>query len=102
MNVSIGKLSQHKNQTVCEFVDSQQRLTELVCDPKLDLKHLFLVRPDIMQCTYKQKEEFVKVNLNTQMILNGLITARARVTLDQHLRTVILARGEPLYCDTDR
>lgn len=101
MNVSIGKLSQHKNQSVCEFVDSQQRLTELVCDPKLDLQQVFLVRPDIMQCTYKQKDEFVKTNLNTQMILNGLITSKARITLDRHLRSVIKVNATPLYCDTD-
>lgn len=83
------------------FITSHDKLTELVTDPKLDIKSLFATNPSTLQVTYQQKEEHATSNRNTQMALNGCLTAMARILLDSHIRQVLKSGGIPKYGDTD-
>ena len=100
MNMGIGKLSQHSNQSKTEFVQNQYRITELFTDPSLEIPSAMLINPNTLEVKYKTKETNLKVNLKAQTCIGAAVTALARIHLDRSLRTLQDRGCQLIYCDT--
>ena len=101
MNMGIGKFSQQPDQSQLEFVQNEDRLTELFTDKQLEILSCFLVTGTTSQIQYKQKVTELRMNRKTQVCIGASVTAMARIHLDQSLRTLQSNGCQLIYTDTD-
>ena len=66
MNMGIGKLSQHANQSQNEFIQDPYRITELFTDNSLEILSCVVVNENTLQVKYKKRETDLKVNRRAQ------------------------------------
>ena len=100
MNMGLGKLSQHPNQSQDEFVQEEDRLAQLLCDNSLDILSCFNVTPTTMQVKYQKRLIDLRANRRTQVCIGAAVTAMARIHLDRALRTLQNNGCQLIYCDT--
>lgn len=101
MNFSLGKLCQRPNLRRVEIVREHDKLIELFMNPQLEMHTCFHITPTVLQISYETKAPYVGVNRAGQLIENGLLTAKARVLLDRHLRGLLQRQASIKYIDTD-
>ena len=101
MNMCIGKISQSNDRKTVEFVDCEDRLTELFANTDLDIKSCFLMTDDHVQVTYAVKDTCLAANRKAQMCVNTLVTAMSRIYLDKSLRLLQDNSCDLIYLDTD-
>ena len=95
MNIAVGKMAQTQIQNSVEFVDSEERLSQLFTDNSIDINSCFAVDENSLQISYKKKDSNLRANRKAQMCVNSAVTALSRIYLDQSLRS-LLANGATL------
>ena len=101
-NFSLGKISQQGNKTVTEFVDSENRMTEIFCDSTLNVKSCFMLSDTMAQVSFERYAEDIKVSKKTVLTIGAQITSYSRQFLDEHLRLLLKNESNRLgYVDTD-
>ena len=97
----LGKMAQSQNQSSVEFVDTEERVTQLFSDKSLEINSCFSVTDNCLQISYKKKDEYARSNRKTQLFVNSTITALSRIYLDQSLRKLKANGATLIYSDTD-
>ena len=93
ITLCICKLSQSPIQKTVEFVQNEDRVTQIFTDNTTD---------DCNQITYQKKDNYLQSNRRSQMCVNASTTAFARIYLHQCLTKLQSSGIEPLYCDTGK
>ena len=101
MNIIVGKMAQSQTQNSVEFVDNEERVTQIFTDNSLEVKSCFVVNENCLQVTYKKKDAYVRGNRKAQSVVNSAITALSRIHLDKSLRTLLSNGATLIYSDTD-
>ena len=78
------------------------RMDAILCNPSLDVQRVFCLNEEgAVQVHYQTKEDFIKDSRKHQPIINGYVTAFARIHLYKALRKFQEKNIDILYVDTD-
>jgi hypothetical protein len=98
MNSLYGKFGQRQNMSQTEFVTEPSKFYEILLNDKLTDVNVFYISDEMVQMTYRSKDQYVDNHFNTNIFIALFTTANARLRLHNQLEKL----GEAVvYCDTD-
>ena len=94
----MGKFGQRQNLTQSEYVVDVKRWYTLLLDDKLDISNMVFIKDNIVQVTYKYKDQFVEDSFSTNVFIAAFTTSNARLRLYDMLERL---DRNVVYYDTD-
>ncbi|KAE9544412.1 hypothetical protein AGLY_001591 [Aphis glycines] len=98
LNSFWGKFGQRPNQTKTEIISKPDRWYQVLLDRKLEIENIVFLTDDLVEVSYKQINEYVGNEHNTNIYIAAFTTSNARLRLYNMLDNL----GEKVvYYDTD-
>lgn len=98
LNSFWGKFGQRPNQTKTEIISRPDRWYQVLLDNKLEIEGIVFLTDDLVEVSYKQINEYVGNENNTNIYIAAFTTSNARL----RLYTMLDNLGEKVvYYDTD-
>ncbi|XP_050066420.1 uncharacterized protein LOC126555557 [Aphis gossypii] len=98
LNSFWGKFGQRPNQTKTEIISKPDRWYQVLLDSKLEIENIVFLTDDLVEVSYKQINEYVGNEHNTNIYIAAFTTSNARLRLYNMLDNL----GEKVvYYDTD-
>ena len=98
LNSLWGKFGQRQNMTQTEYVKDVKRWYQLLLADRLEISNTVLINENIVQVTYKYKDQYVLDNFSTNVYITAFTTSNARLRLYDMLDKL----GQSVaYYDTD-
>ncbi|XP_050066357.1 uncharacterized protein LOC126555480 [Aphis gossypii] len=98
LNSFWGKFGQRPNQTKTEIISKPDRWYQVLLDSKLEIENIVFLTDDLVEVSYKQINEYVGNEHNTNIYIAAFTTSNARFRLYNMLDNL----GEKVvYYDTD-
>ena len=98
LNSLWGKFGQRSNMSQTKYITDVSEFYGILLDDKLDNKNFQFINDDMVQMTYKFKDQFVDNSNNTSIYIACFTTSHARLMLYEKLDYL---KNKVLYFDTD-
>jgi len=98
LNSLWGKFGQRQNMTQTEYVTDVKRWYKLLLDDRLEISKTVFINENIVQVTYKYKDQYVVDTFSTNVYIAAFTTSNARLRLYNMLDNLGQAVA---YYDTD-
>ena len=100
-NSTLGKLSQAENRRISKFVCSWQELSKLRFDSHVVMYSVNPVTEYHCEVSYIRKDETLGAQLNANVILYSMVTAKSRITMFRDYQMLLKNGCTCYYTDTD-
>ncbi|KAF0748042.1 Uncharacterized protein FWK35_00018443, partial [Aphis craccivora] len=81
LNSFWGKFGQRPNQTKTEIISKPDRLYQVLLDTKLEIENIVFLTDDLVEVSFKQINEYVGNEHNTNIYIAAFTTSNARLRL---------------------
>jgi hypothetical protein len=98
LNSLWGKFGQNPFRSKVEYVDSAERLYQLLYDPNILVIKILILSERLLQVRYEERKESVRPNPNGNVVIASFVTSWARLELYGQLDNL---KDRVLYHDTD-
>ena len=98
LNSLWGKFGQNTKPQQNEYINEEKDFYKIVLDDKIESVNIHFVTDDMIYVSYRNKDEFLRTNYNTNIFVACFTTSWARMRLYDLMEKL----GESIcYCDTD-
>ena len=98
LNSLWGKFGQRLNMPKTEIISEKKKFHEIMLNDNYERQNFHFIDDERVEVTYKEKEDCIEKNYNTNIAIASFTTAHARLRLYHALETL---NRQVLYMDTD-